>query len=315
LPYLREFTSTYKVLIRDYWEAQIDTLYPAQASAMKAQLYASLNAIITSESAYKTKHNNENQDYLLTRWRTHFGTLVLYVVYAHCMRFPESSGITSMMPGMIPLNTDESLLVDDLRGFSVAWRHSWLGNGTTDHPWFTLSAGTVSEVIAGDIGISEQAAMIWAYGNDIPYPNRFSNTTSYAIGGENGDGSLTSLTDYTYATPDYNKFYFNGGSAHIAFIDRMKDFMNVTGYTTQTRYRYKIGRQIMNYLAGGNDVTMVNNPKAWMLSHGGQQLMDFFGWKDISASIVVQPQDEELVDFTPVGAMAGFGNTFGEGFA
>jgi len=312
-------TKSYKQQIKEYWELRIDTLYPAYSASMKNQLWTYLNSITTAEDNYKAAMNSlDSVDTLRYRWQTRFGYLVLYVFYAQCIEFPTDANLPAVPGMMIPLNTGEPLKKDDLRCFATPWRYTWPGDGMTDQPWFNLSAGTVSlraTTLPGSI--PEVTAIINALNSRYPiYTARYSNADSYNIGAETGSG-LTSISDLTGPRLDYHKFWYNDSTASVGFVDRMAyEFLNGAGWTTQNYERYRTGKAIMAYLAGGGAIAVKQSPKEWMIENGGRDLMDYFGWQDLSASVLFE-LPEEPDDITPPdpGLGAGFGVRFGEEFA
>lgn len=275
MPYLAEY-STYKSTVQAYWEAQINSLYAGDVG-MKAQLNALLDAVSTAETTYKTNNNSLSADYLRYRWQQYFGFFNLYVLYAHCMTFP--AALPAVQAMMIPIVSGGTLITDDdLRGFCVGWRYTWAGNGTTSNPWVTLSAGTVSD--AGEL-----AAMTSAFNNHYPVIQaKHSNQAGYAIGNDNGAGVFSTIYDYSPGCMDRDRFY--NDNTNYGTIGRMKEFINYHGWTTHNYTRFRTGRTILNHLAAGGEVTVTDKPKTWMLAHGGQELMDYFGWTDIAGNIL-----------------------------
>lgn len=286
MPYAYDYSVTYKPLIKAYWEAQIDSNFSGDVD-MKSQLNAKLDMISTQENTYKTAMNNFSSNYLRYRWMKQFGFLNLAILYRYCMSFPESAALPAVPDFFMPWLPDGTI---DLRSFSTAWRYTWPGNGTTDYPWFTLSAGTVSEVNYG-IGVGEATAMKNAFANHYPtYTARYTNTTTFPLGPDNGSGTYSQYSDAVPALNDYNKFYIGGGiNDDRGIIERVQDFLNSTGgwYYSHPNYkRWTSGLKILNYLAAGGAVTMTGKPKDWILSHGGTELMTYFGWSDINGSIL-----------------------------
>lgn len=283
MPYLAEY-ATYKSAIKAYWETQINTSYAGDVG-MKAQLNAFLDNVTAAETTYKTNNNNLSSDYLRYRWQQYFGFFNLYVLYAHCMSFPVVENVPVVRGMMIPIVSGGALLTDDdLRGFCVAWRYTWPGNGTTSSPWFALSSGTVTEIDNG-AGAGETVAMVNAFNSHYPlYTARYSNMTGYAIGNDNGAGVFSTIYDNSPGCMDRDRFY-NDNTAY-GTVGRLKEFINFHGWTTHNYTRFREGRTVLNYLAAGGDVTVTDKPKTWMLAHGGQALMDYFGWTDISGNIL-----------------------------
>lgn len=312
-------TLSYKAQIKAYWEGQIASLYPAYTTTMNNQLWTYLNSVTAAEDSYKAAMNSlDAVTTLRYLWQKYFGYLVLYVLYAQCMEFPSDANLPAVPGMMIPLNTGEALKAgDDLRSFATPWRYTWPGDGMTNQPWFTLSAGTVS-LRNSSLGIPEITAMINALNARYPfYSTRYSNTDSYKIGAD-GPSGLTSITDATWYPPpvDYLKFYGNG-NATIGFVDRMKlEFMNGNNWTIENYERYRAGTAIMTYLAAGGNITMLQSPKEWMLANGGRDLMDYFGWQDLAAAVLFElPEDPDDITPPDPGLGAGFGVRFGEEFA
>jgi len=297
MPYAADYTATYKSLIKTYWESQIDLTAFSNKVAMKVQLNVFLDNITTAETTYKTNQNNLSLYNLRCKWQTSFGFLSLYVLYQHCMQFPVSSNLPAVQGMMIPIVSGGSLITDDdMRGFSVGWRYSWPGNGTTSTPWFLLAdigggTGAVQEIDNG-IGVGEATAMKNAFTNNYPtYTARYSNTTAYLIGTNSSGNTYSSVSDNSPVCLDDDRFdrYTSGSVStdpRFGIIDRMREFLNFSNWTTQNKGRFRDGRTILNYLTAGGPLTMINKPQEWMLAHGGQELMDFMGWTDISGNIL-----------------------------
>jgi hypothetical protein len=275
MPYLAEF-STYKPTVKTYWEAQIDASYGGDAG-MKTQLNNFLDSVSTAETTYKTNNNNLSSDYLRYRWQQYFGFFNLYVLYAHCMTFPAE--VPAVQGMMIPIVSGGTLIVDDdLRGFSVGWRYTWPGNGTTTDPWFSLSPGTVTS--SGEV-----ENMVTAFNSHYPFTlSRYSNTSVYAIGNDNGAGVFSNVSDNSPACMDRDRFY--NDDQRYGTVGRLREFINYYGWTTQNYTRFRTGRTILNHLAAGGAVTVTDKPKDWMLAHGGTELMAYFGWTDIAGNIL-----------------------------
>ena len=288
MPYASEYTSTYKALIKTYWEAQIDLTAFINKAAMKVELNTFLDNITTAETNYKIKHNDLSQNFLRSKWQQQFGIFCLYVLYQHCMVFPVSSNLPAIQGMMIPIISAGTLITnDDVRGFSVGWRYTFPGNGTTLTPWFSLDdigAGSGSVV---ETGIGEATTLKNAFVNDgasIPSA-RTSNTTTYSIGIDSGGGTYASISDISPNCSDDNRFWFNT-HPNYGVIDRIREFINYFSWTIQNQKRFRDGRTILNYLTAGGSLTMINNPKEWILAHGGQELMDYMGWTDIAGNIL-----------------------------
>lgn len=291
MPYASEYTSTYKSLIKVYWEAQIDLTAFTNKVDMKTQLNVFLDNISTAETNYKTRQNDLSQNRLRVRWQGQFSFLSLYVLYQHCMLFPAAANLPAIQGMIIPIISGGALITDDdLRGFSTGWRYTWPGNGTSLTPWFTLSdigggLGRTDEVDNG-IGVGEATALKNAFNNNYPtYTARYSNTTSYSIGIDAGAGAYGSVSDNAPLCIDENRF-FQGGDERYGTVDRMREFLNFSNWTTQNFKRFRDGRTILNYLTASGPITIINKPKDWMLAHGGQELMDYFGWTDIAGNIL-----------------------------
>jgi len=291
MPYAIEYTSTYKSLIKSYWESQIDLTSFVNKVDMKVELNVFLDDITTAETNYKTRHNDLSQGYLRLRWQQQFGFFSLYVLYQHCMQFPVSANLPAIQGMIIPIISGGSLITDDdLRGFSTGWRYTFPGNGTTSTPWFTLTdigagSGQVDEIDNG-LGLGEATALKNAFNGNYPlYSSRFSNSTSYAIGGDVGGGAYVSITDFSPACSDQDRFWNNTNPTY-GTIDRMREFLNYYGYSTHNLKRFRDGRTIMNYLTAGGAITIINKPKEWMLAHGGTELMAYMGWTDIAGNIL-----------------------------
>lgn len=291
MPYAYEYTPIYKSAIKNYWESQIDLTVFSNKVAMKSDLNVFLDGISTAEITYKTNSNNLSLNLLRYRWQQQFGFFSLYALYQHCMQFPVSANLPAIQGMIIPIVSGGSLITeDDLRGFSIGWRYVWPGNGTTSIPWFNLAdigggLGAVQEIDNG-IGLGEASAMQNAFNNHYPlYTARYSNTSAYSIGNDSGGGAYSSVSDYLPACTDENRFW-QGADERYGTLDRMREFMNVPGYTTQNYKRFRDGRTILNYLTAGGSVTVINKPKDWMLAHGGQEIMDYMGWTDIAGNIL-----------------------------
>lgn len=286
MPYAYDYSVTYKSLIKAYWEAQIDSGYAGDAG-MKVQLNVFLDNISTAETNYKTAENLFQNNYLRYRWMKQFGFLNLAVLYRYCMTFPPSANLPVVPDFFMPWLSDGTV---DLRSFSTAWRYTWPGNGTTSSPWFTLSPGAVAEIDYG-IGAGEATAMANAFNNHYPiYTARYTNTTTFALGPDNGSGVYASYSDAVPALTDYNKFWLAGGiNDDRGIIERVQDFLNSTGgwnYTHPNYKRWTSGLKILNYLASAGTVTMTGKPEEWLLAHGGTELMNYFGWSSVNGSIL-----------------------------
>lgn len=291
MPYAFEYTSTYKSLIKTYWEAQIDLTAFINKVAMKVELNTFLDDITTAETNYKIRHNDLSQNLLRLRWQQQFGFFSLYVLYQHCMQFPVASNLPAIQGMMIPILPGGSLITnDDIRGFSTGWRYTFPGNGTTLTPWFTLvdigaGSGQVQEIDNG-LGTGEATALKTAFNSNYPvYAARYSNNTAYLIGGDFGGGTYASITDLSPSCGDQDRFW-NGTNPAYGTVDRMREFLNYPGYSTHNLKRFRDGRTIMNYLTAGRPLTMVDKPKEWMLAHGGTELMVYMGWTDIAGNIL-----------------------------
>jgi len=294
MPYAYDYIATYKAQIKAYWEGRIVDEYGSSVS-MKNAMNAFLDGASTAATNYINRQNLWTNAQLRYRFSRYFGFLTLAVLYRHCMEFPVAAGLPEVPWFIMPLNTGDDISLGDLRSLSVAWRYSWPGDGMTSYPWFLLAPGTVSEIVYAH-GLGEATMMKNVFNNNYPlnYTARYSNTTTYNMGNEINPTGLANIVDTTILA-DYDKFSirYDGIPASAwegrSIIDRVGNFLNTHGgynYNYPDVTRYQAGVKILNYIAAGNPVTMIDKPRDWMLANGGQELMDFFGWDDINGNIL-----------------------------
>lgn len=295
MPYLIDF-STMKSTIQAYWDVQIEaqSWTSGQKTTAHTLVSTELDQVTTAETTYKDWNNSWANAGIRYRWARNFGFLTLAVLYRHCMTFPVSAGLPDVPWFIMPLNTGDDISLGDLRSICVAWRYSWPGDGMTVNPFFQFSGTTIIKKNAPDVATPEIDMMVAAFTQHYPYySQRYSNTSTYQMGTENSTEILDIID--TTALHDRDKFgihYHQGSNAHWegrGILDRLHDFINAGGGFDNdhpTVPRYQAGIKIMNYITVGNEVTVTNKPKDWMLANGGQEVMDYFGWDDINGSIL-----------------------------